>query len=121
MGVVKKKWDLEQNNKTLPRLFVTLAQRVKVLAPASCSVAAACVFCPSSQFSNLGFWGFKYFSWGVIIGIGAGRSSIGPCHESFQLFPKYYRPFGSGLFTLKPSRFEPDQLSIVYGSQGIMV
>jgi hypothetical protein len=54
MGVVKKKWDLEQNNKTLPRLFVTLAQRVKVLAPASCSVAAACVFCPSSQFSNLG-------------------------------------------------------------------
>jgi hypothetical protein len=63
----------------------------------------------------------RYFSWGVIIGIRAGRFSIGPCHESEQFLPKQYRPFGSGLFTLKLSRAEPDQLSIVYGRQCIMV
>ncbi|KAK2424140.1 hypothetical protein QL285_034531 [Trifolium repens] len=63
----------------------------------------------------------RYFSWGFIIGIRAGRFSIGPCHESEQFLPKQYRPFGPGLFTLKPSRAEPDQLSIVYGRQCILV
>ncbi|KAK2362898.1 hypothetical protein QL285_087924 [Trifolium repens] len=58
------------------------------------------------------------FYWGVIIGIRAGRSSIGPCHESEQPFPKQYRPFGSGLFTLKPSRAESDQHRIVYVADG---
>jgi hypothetical protein len=43
----------EQQN-PVSSLSATLAQRVKVLAPASYSVAAACVFCSFSQFPNLG-------------------------------------------------------------------
>ncbi|KAK2389557.1 hypothetical protein QL285_063140 [Trifolium repens] len=63
----------------------------------------------------------RHFSWGVIIGIRAGRFSIGPCHESFKFFPKQYRPFGYGLFTLKPSLAESDQLSIVFSESSEVV
>lgn len=63
----------------------------------------------------------RQFSWGVIIGIRACQSSIGPCHESLKFNLKEYEPLESGLFTLKSSRDESDQLSIVYGRQGITV
>ncbi|CAJ2673011.1 unnamed protein product [Trifolium pratense] len=59
--------------------------------------------------------------WGVIIGIRAGRFSIGPCRGSLKFNKSSTDPLESGLFTLKSSRAEPDQLSIVYGKQGITV
>jgi hypothetical protein len=42
------------NDRTLEFFTVILAQRVKILAPASYTAAAACVFCSCSQSSNLG-------------------------------------------------------------------
>jgi hypothetical protein len=53
MGIVEK-WSFWVKLQNPVRLSVTLAQRAGVLAAASYSVAATCVFVPVTKFQNLG-------------------------------------------------------------------